>query len=95
MDKFCDTLVYTKHTELLFEPEKKWFENKVIGEPEQTAPIKNVQQITALREHARKVYDQDIINYNDCNNSAFLNKNFIRHLLVFFWSQRKNAQVRP
>ncbi len=68
MDKFCDTLVYVKHTELLFEPEKKWFDNKPSDEPEQNTPIKDVQHITALREHARKVYDQDIVNYNDCKS---------------------------
>ncbi len=29
MDKFVDSLIYTKSTDLLIEAEKKWFENKV------------------------------------------------------------------
>ena len=29
MDKFCASLVYARHTDLLIETEKKWFENKV------------------------------------------------------------------
>ena len=71
MDKFCSSLVYVSKREesLLFETEKKWYELKsALGsEPDkQVAPIKDVEQITALREYARRVYEQDIISYNDC-----------------------------
>lgn len=45
MDKFCESLVYVKHTDLLIEAEKKWFEHKVLEYPihkKKVIPIKKL-----------------------------------------------------
>ncbi len=49
--------MYKKHTKKQFKTDPVEFE-----------PIKNIEVITALRDYARKLYEQDIINYNTCNN---------------------------
>ncbi len=39
---------------------------KFSNDPVQSKPLKNLDQINALRDYAKKLYEQDILNYNTC-----------------------------
>lgn len=64
MNELIDSLIFVKKADLLIEVEKKWFENKFSNDPVQSKPLKNLDQINALRDYAKKLYEQDILNYN-------------------------------
>jgi hypothetical protein len=36
------------------------------NDSEQFEPVKSLEQINSLRDYARKLYEQDIVNYNAC-----------------------------
>lgn len=64
MENLKDSLIFVKSTDLLIEAEKKWFDQKFKNDSEQFEPVKSLEQINSLRDYARKLYEQDIVNYN-------------------------------
>jgi ribosome biogenesis protein MAK21 len=69
METFIDNLIFVKSPILLSEVGSKWYESKYAkdipnAQSKNYEPIKNLEVINSLRDYGRKLYEQDISNYN-------------------------------